>query len=325
MARADSGVIPVRQVGFDEVVEKFWGRQPNEREWELIFKRIELLQWLDSIHPDHLEIQAQDVKGNFTKLFRFGDNKMYAPAVYYRILPNELVFDVDGDSVQESFEVTKKLVKLLKTLNCKPAVGFSGNRGFHVHVITTAQGVDPKTFAELVNIKEWRDALFMLILDLLPEIQDYIDIGVVTAKAHTIRAFYSVNLKSGKWKTFVKPCRGYAIWEVSGNLGKRVMQKLREDKEIEEILKYTDEFERSEKNMKFGKAYTKEELLREVMSLLENAKDRGYYIVASCPFHPPDRHPSLVIYKNTGLVIDFHTNERMSLRSFVRRLGKLED
>jgi len=331
MSKADSGILPVESKSIDAYVRKAWGREPTKNEWKLIVKRIQLLEWLNDIYP--LELQSQDIKGNYTKLYPFGEAEMHAPVVYYRILPNELVFDIDGD-VKESFEVTKQIVNVLKTLGCKPAVGYSGNRGFHIHVIVTAEGVNPKDFAQGLYTKEWRNYLFELILSFLPEnVVDYVDTGIIKAKAHTIRAFYSLNLKTMKWKQFVKPCDQYYVWEIGKSLGQRIFKEMTKDEEIKEIIKFAEELEKEEKRSKsklyFANYKNDDELFKEVVKLLDNVKEYDRYVQASCPFHPPDNDPSLTIYKPSKnypfyLVIDWHTGERMSLRRFYRELIKIK-
>jgi len=62
-----------------------------------------------------------------------------------------------------------------------------------------------------------------------------------------------------------------------------------------------------------------EKLLGKILEKLDYV-DRGNYILASCPFHKPDRNPSFVIYKNTMLGVDFHTNEIYTLKELAKKL-----
>jgi len=62
-------------------------------------------------------------------------------------------------------------------------------------------------------------------------------------------------------------------------------------------------------------------LLEKVAAKINVVRDMGTYILAHCPFHPPDNHPSFAIYKNTGLAVDFHTGERLSIKELAERLG----
>lgn len=328
MAKADSGVLPYHE-DFDETLRRLWNGKKIP--WDVIQKRTGLLAWLNEIHP--LELQAQGIDGTFTKLFSFYRNpRLYAPALYYRILPNEIVFDIDSDDIKESFEATKEIVSLLRSLGCKFTVGFSGNRGFHVHIITTAQNMPPSEFAKVVT-KEWRDALFGFLLEFVPKLQEYVDIGVMTAKAHTIRAFYSLNLKTMKWKTFVKPFKGYEVWEIPTDLGKRVSRYLYEQMEVREALKIAEKEVEEEKNKdRFVVPNNVVELVLQKMKPYL-AKEYEHYIAYHCPFHPPDRHPSFIIFKpnpsrrtkdgqpcDFWFAVDYHDGVRYSMRKLYLKL-----
>lgn len=48
--------------------------------------------------------------------------------------------------------------------------------------------------------------------------------------------------------------------------------------------------------------------MAEVLKKLEKyqARETAGWISYHCPYHPPDKHPSFVFYKNTKLFVDFH-------------------
>lgn len=331
MTRADSGVIPYSDDDASDFV-RMWGREPTDSEWMLLMKRVEILRWLKSLYQD-LELQSQFYDSRWTKLYRFGDTKMYAPAVYYRILPNEIVFDVDSDSgIDQALEATKTIVKNLRVLGCTPAVGFSGRRGFHVHVLYSSIE-DVSRFIRVLSqapdqASELKQAFFDFLLDFMPEVRDLVDTGVVTAKAHSIRAFLSLNLKSMRWKKFVRPFTKYTVWFVGNGLVDRLVREIEKKelfREVDELLKSEDEVKSKRSKGERIMQVSEEEIIQAVLKELKNVKDCGLYYKASCPFHPPDVHPSLTIYKPARgfkryCVIDWHTGERMSLSAFYSKL-----
>jgi archaellum biogenesis ATPase FlaH len=67
------------------------------------------------------------------------------------------------------------------------------------------------------------------------------------------------------------------------------------------------------------------EYLRKVEDVLKDklAYNGSGYALFHCPFHEPDRHPSLYLNKVKGYVHDFHTNESYSLKSFLQKVGAL--
>jgi len=303
---------------FNEVVSELW--QGKKIPFDVIQKRIEVLSFLNEIHP--LELQAQNLKGDYTRLFSFYANepRLYAPCVHYRVLPNEVVIELDGDTKEKSLEALKEVVKVLRTMNTKFTVGFSGNRSFHIHIIVTAPNVSPKEFAKIVP-RDFRNALFDFILDFAPLAREIADTGVMKS-VHSIRSFYSLHLKTMKWKTFVKPFSGYQVWELPMELGKRINLYLYEQLELKEILAVCSE-EGNKKKGKESKPFKVEAVLELLKPYL--AKDHGKYITYHCPFHPPDRHPSFVVYRDKWVAIDFHDGQKYSMKKLfwmLKRGGK---
>ncbi len=54
---------------------------------------------------------------------------------------------------------------------------------------------------------------------------------------------------------------------------------------------------------------------------LNIAKETSNCYLIHCPFHPPDEHPSFLIYKNTYLAIDFHDGKTYTLKELARALN----
>jgi P4 family phage/plasmid primase-like protien len=78
-----------------------------------------------------------------------------------------------------------------------------------------------------------------------------------------------------------------------------------------------------------------EELLNKILEVLrprieeikENKENKTGYITIHCPFHPPDNHPSFVIYKNSYIAVDFHESiginkwKTYTLKELAQKLG----
>jgi len=63
-----------------------------------------------------------------------------------------------------------------------------------------------------------------------------------------------------------------------------------------------------------------QDLLNKIIEKV-NYEDRGSYYLISCPFHPPDTHPSFAIYKNTYLGYDFHDDSIHLLVDIAKKIG----
>jgi len=208
---------------------------------EILSKRFELLNQLYLIYPE-IELQAESLKGWRSQLFGFHSDLIeISPIIHYRILPNEIVFEVDKKDKNE----VKKIIKALLHLNAKPFVGFSGNRGYHVHIIISPPNGDVEGFVNCPEAKSFTQTFFDILLNLLKDYRvniEVIDVGVMRSQAHTIRSFYSINPKGKKWKTPVFG-KKYEIWQLTKTLYSRVLEEMRERKEMEKLeekLKFMD-------------------------------------------------------------------------------------
>jgi hypothetical protein len=225
-------------------IDELWNGVNYVRYLDLIYRRLDLLKQLHKIYPK-LELQSEALKGWRTKLYNFDEfefnAELHAPAVHYRILPNEIVFEIDCDeNLDEARRVAKKITRDLITFGAKPFVGFSGRRGYHIHVIIAPPDGDVFNFAQALGCKEFTLKLFELLKDLIN--CEHLDDGVMTAEHHTIRSFYSLNIKGRKWK---KPVFGdsYSIWILSKNMWFRVFEELKKDYIEAEILNELRKFE----------------------------------------------------------------------------------
>ena len=64
-----------------------------------------------------------------------------------------------------------------------------------------------------------------------------------------------------------------------------------------------------------------ERWLRQIKAKLKVKSEGARYISCSCPFHPPDRHPSFAINKQRYYAVDYHTGEVYSLKELAEKLG----
>jgi len=172
-------------------------------------KRMELLQELYQLSFGHLEVQYANITETFrTQISDFDAKKARIyPVVHYRVLPNELVFDIDADDLETAKEQLKILLETIEALGANPMVGYSGNRGYHVHLLFAPPNGLSETFMTNTATIQLRNTLWKWIafqaksngLDL-----KVLDALIVQSQSHTIRAFYSFNPKGKNWKTPIK-------------------------------------------------------------------------------------------------------------------------
>lgn len=63
---------------------------------------------------------------------------------------------------------------------------------------------------------------------------------------------------------------------------------------------------------------------KKIRPLLDIARESSHYYAVHCPFHPPDTHPSFVIYRNTWLAVDFHDMKVYTMKGLYRSLVMLQ-
>ena len=103
-------------------------------------------------------------------------------------MPDELILDVDGQTVKEAKSKTNLLVKLLDKISIPSQVYFSG-RGFHVNIPSSAFKWEPSKDLHL-KVKDRLNAA---------GIYEFAD-PAVTDKIRLIRVPNTLNSKSKKWK-----------------------------------------------------------------------------------------------------------------------------
>ena len=227
-----------------ELIEKFWGSTDRYVRFKnYIVKRKEFLERLYLIYP-LIEFQAANWDESVrTEWFGYGHTAGdfitdgCAPIIHYKVLPCELVFDLE---TKEKDQLVA-LVKALRSFGVTPFIATSGNRGFHLHVLFTSEKHPIEQFAEASDLPEFRSMLFEYVIDSAKNFglkEEVVDFGVMKSAAHLIRSVYSFNPKGKQWK---KPVYGdfYPIWKIPKGLFLDVREYIarkREQKLIEELI-----------------------------------------------------------------------------------------
>lgn len=224
-------------------IKRFWiDIKLYEKYKDILEKRFRILNVLYLIYPE-IEFQAESLRGWRTKLFGFSESFLLtmAPIIHYRILPNEIVIELDRKDKDMAMKVTKALLNL----GAKPFVGFSGNRGYHIHIIIGPPNKDLDDFVHHPEVKEFTQTFYLILIELLKDYDvdiEAIDTGVMMASAHTIRSFYSINPEGKKWKTPVFG-ENYEVWYLPRELYKRVLDEMKIRRELKEILEKINQME----------------------------------------------------------------------------------
>jgi hypothetical protein len=215
-------------------IERAWNglMELFEQSKELNEKRAEMLGELYQLSFGRLEVQYANLSETFrTQISDFDVQKARIyPIVHYRVLPNELVFDVDADDPDQAKEQLKILIESIEALGANPLVGFSGNRGYHVHLLIAPPGGISESFVANSATTQLRNMLWKWIafqaksngLDLR-----VLDASIVRSQAHTIRAFYAFNPKGKNWKLPIKGTRYTdAIYIITKDLAAQLFSDL---------------------------------------------------------------------------------------------------
>jgi len=224
-------------------LNEYWNGIDYRKYMNRIYDRLDLLRQLHDIYPK-IELQSEAIGGWRTKLYSFDEfehsAELYAPAVHYRILPNEIVFEIDADDIKEANKEAMEVTKHLVLMGAKPFVGFSGNRGYHIHVLIAPPDGDVVNFVNAIACRQFTLKIYEVLKELIGI--DHLDEGVMYAKNHTIRSFYSLNMKSMRWK---KPVFGeeYSVWVIPKNLWIRAFDELQAERIESELLRELSEFE----------------------------------------------------------------------------------
>ena len=199
---------------------------------EMNGKRAELLQELYRLSFGHLEVQYANISESFrTQISDFDAQKARIyPIVHYRILPNELVFDVDAENPDQAKEQLKILIETIESLGASPLVGHSGNRGYHVHLLFAPPGGITESFITNSATIQLRNMLWKWIASLAKSNGldlSVLDASIIQSQSHTIRSFYSFNPKGKNWKVPIKGTRySDSIYTVTKDMATRFLESL---------------------------------------------------------------------------------------------------
>jgi len=211
-------------------LRKSWkGREHLFNKFQSIFhKRMDMMfDQLIDIYPD-LTVQGENFDEEHTKEFKARHYPFMlhlAPIIHYKKLPNEIIIEIDNPSKSELIKVLERL----KELSIEPLICWSGNKSWHIHILTYPENLTCKKemieYAKSKGVKEFTDVLYDIILR-KTEI-DGLDVGVQKHFAHWIRSPYSLNVKTietdGKVKKKIgvkRPINGnvYRTWFFSTNI-----------------------------------------------------------------------------------------------------------
>ena len=106
-------------------------------------------------------------------------------------MPDEFILDIDGSNIDDAYDKTEKLIKLLNSLKVRYHIYFSGT-GFHLHISSKAFRWKPDANLHSRVKKAFGDY----------KIWDYADPSV-TDKTRIIRVQNTKNTKSGLYKTYI--------------------------------------------------------------------------------------------------------------------------
>lgn len=240
------------------------------------------------------------------------------PFLYRTILPFEVVIDLDVNDKKQCKEIEEFLEMYDITYN----KFFSGNRGWHYHII-----YDPNLYfeAELLDnvygiLKDIQKVFRLLRRWLYDNLKDFdIDKTVLLQREHLILEICSWN----KRKYIKYPEEGYGWEDDIDDIELKFFKPFKNSDLLIELNKYSDNEQVVEKRVMSDKLKERYfEIAKICLEVLEDYKhkDHGYYITYHCPFHQPDRHPSFIVYKqlkHAGRVIadipvyiDFHEDDR---------------
>ena len=235
MIMIQEDVILQRQIERRIIIDRMW---KYKTPWHILQKRLEYLNFLHLLNP-YLELQSEFLDGRRTKLYPYDTLDYYielhAPAVHYRCF--EVVFDLDEGDVKENM---MKITQFLKTHDIKYFLGFSGNRGYHIHVFlapptgSTSELVTAKGYKDLVEV------VFEWILRMAKVNVDDVDSSLVYASNHTIRSFYSLNLKGKRFKVPLKSNPG--VWKIPRSLWNMFLEQVKDKIEVASAEAVVDKF-----------------------------------------------------------------------------------
>ncbi|MEM2191387.1 MAG: hypothetical protein QW540_08175, partial [Archaeoglobaceae archaeon] len=136
---------------YANIIWRIWSNHKElfEKYAPFLQLRREFIRKLENLIRENVTLQAQGFGEWRTREFASNDPDRrilidYAPQLYYKVLPCEIVFDI------ETLDKTnlKKCVLALQSFKIEPIIALSGNRGYHIHIFVTPQNMPIHKFVE---------------------------------------------------------------------------------------------------------------------------------------------------------------------------------
>lgn len=176
---------------------------------------------------------------------------LFAPVLRREILPSEILIELDIENRQELIRRASWIKAALESLEIEYTLGFSGNRGFHFHIIIDPYMTIPSDLPDGFSLDQLRKAVFNKVIELSsPEGVDCRSSGLFGR--HLVREFFSINHKTLAYKIPVKELEikfvtfpdypkvdwdGYQFWKPSKQQMDELIQEIQETLKAKESIK----------------------------------------------------------------------------------------
>jgi hypothetical protein len=184
---------------YEELIRKEYKfRKPPENCEKPFAIRAKLIQQADAESDYTLEICGSWVENGEERFTKWKPSSELIflnnyPSLHRSVLKNEIIFEFD-----EGVSKAKLIVECLRGYGAEPLIGFSGGRGFHVHV-WVQRGDYISKYSDIIakygfTVKDLTATIVKAVARIIR-----VDAGVVTSTRHMIREFYSIH-PSGYFK-----------------------------------------------------------------------------------------------------------------------------
>ena len=266
-------VISIKRLKIDEMlkwIEFLWGSTSIYNEYlnkysNVFYNRIDFYN-KDIFIKTYTTFQFESVSGKRTKFVEdlnlqwifYDDLVRIAPAIHYRILPNEIVIDLDFKTTDEKIKekVLMYIISELNILGIKPLVAHSGGKGYHIHFLIGPPNGELHDFIELgySQLKPFTNTVAEWLIDKISgsvwNLEKYCELRSlfydscdkqVLKDIHTIRMLYSFNIKDGRIVGYkyivnfsnVECSNQYYVWYLPRKLYQRFLDRMIFEKNIE--------------------------------------------------------------------------------------------
>jgi len=262
----------------------------------------------------------------------------HTPPSERRPLIDTIFIDIDAPSLKIALKEERKLVDFLSSCSFSHRIYFSGAKGFHTYLDFSPIEVDRNVLKQFVE----RLSRYLKL--------QCIDMQVVGDFSRLSRLPFTFNSKT------LYPCvpipdeefRRIEWWNLPSTVKRLYVERppivIEENRDLSSFLLKMQE-EKKEKKQESSQKPRKrerkskkrkrdkiplEEALEIYRANLDIVKEKDNYIIAHCPFHPPDNHPSFVVFKDgklAGKFRDYHARiygdrEWGDIHDFMRKLNE---